>query len=503
MLYSYLEQHYAPVHQEHEYYYYDPDSPELSMGALGQTPVMGVSTSPTQGMSTYCAICGDRATGKHYGASSCDGCKGFFRRSVRKNHVYSCRFSRNCVVDKDKRNQCRYCRLRKCFRAGMKKEAVQNERDRISVRRTSYEDTSQNNSLSVSTLLNAEILSRQISSPVGQCDLTHKVIATADDVCESIKQQLLVLVEWAKYIPCFCELPLDDQVALLRAHAGEHLVLGVARRSMAVKDVLLLGNDGIIPRNATDMEMGTIAARVLDELVAAFRDIQIDDTEFACIKAIVFFDPEAKGLTDPQKIKSFRYQVQVNLEDYINDRQYDSRGRFGEILLLLPALQSITWQMIEQIQFAKLFGMARIDSLLQEMLLGAAPTDMLTNPSVPVSLTSQMGNSFGDQFANPSDVMSVSHAHGINMSPQHSHGSPLGSSPIHLSGMPPLANTPTPPLCTTDQFLSGHSVMSSLDSSLHLTNGLIDTPVSSPSLPNCDSYKKSLTPQQRFKQESM
>jgi len=32
------------------------------------------------------------------------------------------RFSRQCVVDKDKRNQCRYCRLRKCFRAGMRKE---------------------------------------------------------------------------------------------------------------------------------------------------------------------------------------------------------------------------------------------------------------------------------------------------------------------------------------------------------------------------------------------
>lgn len=65
-----------------------------------------------------------------------------------------------------------------------------------------------------------------------------------------------------------------------------------------------------------------------------------------------------------------RYQVQVSLEDYINDRQYDSRGRFGELLLLLPVLQSITWQMIEQIQFVKLFGMAKIDNLLQEMLLG-------------------------------------------------------------------------------------------------------------------------------------
>lgn len=83
---------------------------------------LGDSTNSNGLMSQFCAICGDRATGKHYGASSCDGCKGFFRRSVRKNHVYTCRFNRTCVVDKDKRNQCRYCRLRKCFKAGMKKE---------------------------------------------------------------------------------------------------------------------------------------------------------------------------------------------------------------------------------------------------------------------------------------------------------------------------------------------------------------------------------------------
>ncbi|XP_064640152.1 hepatocyte nuclear factor 4-gamma-like isoform X2 [Lineus longissimus] len=329
--------------------------------------------SPNSAISQLCAICGDRATGKHYGAASCDGCKGFFRRSVRKNHVYTCRFSRNCLVDKDKRNQCRYCRLKKCFRAGMKKEAVQNERDRISVRRTSYDDIQQNGSLSVNTLLNAEILSRQgweITHNVQ--DIVQKKIATIVDVTESMRQQLLILVEWAKYIPSFCELPLDDQVALLRAHAGEHLLLGVARRSIPLKDILLLGNDYIIPRHTTDMEINRIANRILDELVKPLRDVQIDDSEFACLKAIVFFDP-AKGINESQKIKMMRYQVQINLEDYINDRQYDSRGRFGELLLLLPALQSITWQMIEQIQFAKLFGVAKIDSLLQEMLLGGAP----------------------------------------------------------------------------------------------------------------------------------
>uniref|UniRef100_A0A8C6X1I4 Hepatocyte nuclear factor 4 alpha n=1 Tax=Naja naja TaxID=35670 RepID=A0A8C6X1I4_NAJNA len=350
-----------------------------------QVLAMGSDTSPSEvtnlnasnniGASVLCAICGDRATGKHYGASSCDGCKGFFRRSVRKNHMYSCRFNRQCVVDKDKRNQCRYCRLKKCFRAGMKKEAVQNERDRISTRRSSYEDSSLP---SINVLLQAEVLSQQISSPMSGIsgDIRGKKIANIADVCESMKQQLLVLVEWAKYIPAFCELPLDDQVALLRAHAGEHLLLGAAKRSMMFKDILLLGNDHIIPRNCPELlEISRVAVRILDELVLTFQELQIDDNEYACLKAIIFFDPDAKGLSDPIKIKRMRYQVQVSLEDYINDRQYDSRGRFGELLLLLPTLQSITWQMIEQIQFVKLFGMAKIDNLLQEMLLGGSSSD--------------------------------------------------------------------------------------------------------------------------------
>jgi nuclear factor 4 len=53
------------------------------------------------------------------------------------------------------------------------------------------------------------------------------------------------------------------------------------------------------------------------------------------------------------------------LEDYIGDRQYDSRGRFGAILLTLPSLQSITWQMIEKINEAKTTGITQIDNLLQ------------------------------------------------------------------------------------------------------------------------------------------
>lgn len=87
-------------------------------------------------------------------------------------------------------------------------------------------------------------------------------------------------------------------------------------------------------------------------------------------------------------MKHMRTQIQMNLEDYISDRQYHSRGRFGEILLMLPALQSITWQMIEQVHFVKLFGVVHVDTLLQEMLLGGTTTEIngtAAAPSVPIS----------------------------------------------------------------------------------------------------------------------
>jgi len=115
--------------------------------------------------------------------------------------------------------------------------------------------------------------------------------ASYNDICESMRQQLLVLVEWAKHIPAFCELLLDDQVALLRAHASEHLLLGVSRRSLSLNDVLLLGNDLVIPRTAGDPEVRRIATRVLDELVEPMKEWNVDDTEHALLKAIVFFNP--------------------------------------------------------------------------------------------------------------------------------------------------------------------------------------------------------------------
>ncbi|CAL8068225.1 unnamed protein product [Calicophoron daubneyi] len=75
-----------------------------------------------------CQVCGDRSSGKHYGQYTCEGCKSFFKRSVRKSASYICRSGGQCPVDAQRRNQCQACRMSRCLMVGMKREAVQRAR---------------------------------------------------------------------------------------------------------------------------------------------------------------------------------------------------------------------------------------------------------------------------------------------------------------------------------------------------------------------------------------
>merc|ERR1739842_112403 len=69
-----------------------------------------------------CKVCGDKSSGVHYGVITCEGCKGFFRRSQSSVVNYQCPRQKNCVVDRVNRNRCQSCRLQKCLSLGMSRD---------------------------------------------------------------------------------------------------------------------------------------------------------------------------------------------------------------------------------------------------------------------------------------------------------------------------------------------------------------------------------------------
>ncbi|KAL0268987.1 UNVERIFIED_CONTAM: hypothetical protein PYX00_010742 [Menopon gallinae] len=95
-----------------------------SNAQLPQTSTNAAGSIKAQIEIIPCKVCGDKSSGVHYGVITCEGCKGFFRRSQSSVVNYQCPRNKNCVVDRVNRNRCQYCRLQKCLRLGMSRDAV-------------------------------------------------------------------------------------------------------------------------------------------------------------------------------------------------------------------------------------------------------------------------------------------------------------------------------------------------------------------------------------------
>ncbi|KAJ8417597.1 hypothetical protein AAFF_G00224400 [Aldrovandia affinis] len=160
---------------------------------------------------------------------------------------------------------------------------------------------------------------------------------------------LFMSIKWAKNLPIFSHLPLRDQW------------------SVPLDSCPLLSPADLSPAPYGKAASTCAHLRLLQDVLGRFRALALDPTEFSCLKAIILFRPETRGLKDPGQVENLQDQSQVMLGQHLHTHYPSQPARFGKLLLLLPALRFVASEQIELLFFRTDIGNTPMEKLLCDM----------------------------------------------------------------------------------------------------------------------------------------
>ncbi|CDW57709.1 zf-C4 and Hormone recep domain containing protein [Trichuris trichiura] len=298
-----------------------------------------------------CAVCGDASSGKHYGILACNGCSGFFKRSVRRKLIYRCQANTgNCKVDKTHRNQCQACRLKKCIKMGMNKDGKM-----LLLTMNPY-TTGASPPLDVSMgLLAGERALRECANVVSVAVSAFSSIGTNDiasadtsknqfESPDQVNEHKVRDADWNVF---------PSQIILLEESWNDLFLLKMYQSSMPLTTCTMLTQSMFSQLyNHSQLPNFRVADwRYLQDLLVRFQNCAVDQSEFICLKAIALFRPEARGLKDPVQVEVLQDQAVYMLVQHCQASQINPTQRFGRLLLLLPLLRTVSPDKIEAMFF--------------------------------------------------------------------------------------------------------------------------------------------------------
>ncbi|CAL8306830.1 unnamed protein product [Lota lota] len=229
----------------------------------------------------------------------------------------------------------------------------------------------------ISLLLRAEPYpSSRYGAPYGQTQAAPggAPVMGIDNICELAARLLFSTIEWARNIPYFPELPVSEQVALLRLSWSELFILNAAQSALPLHMAPLLAAAGFhsSPMSAERVVSFMDQVRVFQDQVDKLTRLQVDSAEYSCLKAISLFSPDACGLSDPAHVEALQEKAQVALSEYERSQYPSQPQRFGRLLLRLPALRAVPASLISQLFFMRLVGKTPIETLIRDMQLSGS-----------------------------------------------------------------------------------------------------------------------------------